>query len=122
MIVVQYAAIGTHRLDLVDGVIASSPLVNIVARPSAPIIATLKVLAEIIPSFQMKFDLGAENMSRDPEEVRKYEEDPLIHPYLGLGGGKYFVLLSLSCARMFVFIYVRTSRWKEKEEDVSRTI
>lgn len=87
MIALNYAAVGAHRLDLVDGIISSAPLITAKAGPPAPVIAILRGVAEVVPSFQIKIDLSPEFLSRDPEEVRKYMADPLIHNISGLKSG-----------------------------------
>jgi len=92
MIVLNYAAVGAHRLDLVDGVISSAPLITANVGPSPPVVAILKGVAEVVPSFQIKIDVSAEFLSRDPEEVRKYLADPLIHNLSGLKSAKDMLL------------------------------
>ncbi|RUP48687.1 Alpha/Beta hydrolase protein [Jimgerdemannia flammicorona] len=88
MIVLHYAAYGSHRLDLVDGVIASAPLVTVLGGPPAPVVSLLKVVAEVVPSFQIKTDLPPTYISRCEEQVAKYASDPLVHNLAGLKSAK----------------------------------
>ena len=37
-----------------------------------------QVLHRLWPTFRMQMDLGADGLSRDPEVVRRYQEDPLV--------------------------------------------
>ncbi|RUS22843.1 Alpha/Beta hydrolase protein [Endogone sp. FLAS-F59071] len=92
MVVLNYAAVGAHRLELVDGIISSAPLVTPSVGPPAPVIAILKGVAEVVPSFQIKIDVSADFLSRDPEEVKKYIADPLVHNLSGLKSAKDMIV------------------------------
>jgi alpha-beta hydrolase superfamily lysophospholipase len=65
--------------NLIDGLIVSSPALGV----SAPLPAIKKTaaafLARLFPRLGIKNELDPQNISRDPEIVRKYIEDPLVH-------------------------------------------
>ncbi len=76
---------GTISLDYVlrdsykfRGLIASAPSLG---QPNIPaILFTLsKILSRIIPGFSLATQLDQSSLSRDPEVVRAYREDPLVH-------------------------------------------
>lgn len=76
---------GTIVLDYVlqepknlNGVIASAPSLG---RPNIPaILFTLsQVLSKIYPSFSMATQLDATTLSRDPQVVSAYQNDPMVH-------------------------------------------
>jgi len=62
----------------VRGVIASAPSLG---KPNIPAIlfSISKVLSVIYPGFSMATQLDQSALSRDPEVVRAYKEDPLVH-------------------------------------------
>jgi alpha-beta hydrolase superfamily lysophospholipase len=76
---------GTMALDFAmresktfNGVIASAPSLG---QPNIPTIlfAMSKILSIIYPSFSMATQLDQTSLSRDPEVIRAYREDPLVH-------------------------------------------
>lgn len=76
---------GTISLDYVlrdsnkfAGLIASAPSLG---QPNIPaILFTLsKILSRIMPGFSLASQLDQTSLSRDPEVVRAYREDPLVH-------------------------------------------
>lgn len=69
---------GLHHPDAIDGVIASAPYLN--DPPISPILRVLsRALSRIWPSFSLKVGLDSTGLSRLPETVQAYEEDPLVH-------------------------------------------
>lgn len=66
--------------DGLKGVIASGPLL---LQPglSPVVIATAKILSRIAPSLAIKTGLDASTISRDPEVVKAYQTDPLVHSF-----------------------------------------
>jgi alpha-beta hydrolase superfamily lysophospholipase len=76
---------GTLSLDYIlrdsqkfRGVIASAPSLG---KPNIPAILFVisKLFSKIIPGFSMATQLEQTALSRDPEVVRAYREDPLVH-------------------------------------------
>jgi alpha-beta hydrolase superfamily lysophospholipase len=75
LIVLDY---GLHQADALRGVIATGPVLGPPQLP--PMLLTLsKVLSRIWPTLSMNSGLNANEISRDPEVVRAYVEDPLVH-------------------------------------------
>lgn len=67
-----------HQSNYV-GVVLSGPLVRPSNCPSPFLLALLKIVAIIAPKLGVR-QLKSDVMSTDPEEVRGYVEDPLVHP------------------------------------------
>ncbi|KAJ2959263.1 hypothetical protein NQZ79_g5226 [Umbelopsis isabellina] len=64
----------------VTAAISSAPLVRVVHAPPAPIYFALKNLAApLIPWYPYTVGLDPKGVSRDPQEVKRYKEDPLIN-------------------------------------------
>ncbi len=75
LIVLDYAL---HHPEDLSGVIASGP---VLAQPGvAPVLLLIsRIVSRIWPSFTLDTGLDAEALSRDPDVVRDYLEDPLVH-------------------------------------------
>ncbi len=71
------------------GVILSAPWLGLAFAPPKSDIILGKIMLRLYPKFTQASKLETAAISRDPEEVRKYEQDPLVHdkigPALGLG-------------------------------------
>ena len=65
--------------DGLRGVIVTSPWLQLVPKPGAILSFLLKIISAIFPSFSQPNGLEQAAISRDPEEVRKYASDPLVH-------------------------------------------
>lgn len=61
------------------GVIATSPLLRLAFQPPKWKLSAGKILQKIAPSITMPSELDANAISRNPEEVQKYTDDPLVH-------------------------------------------
>jgi acylglycerol lipase len=88
----NYDCIGPLRTEL-SGVIASAPLV-LASAPTRPNKATIELagmVSKVLPSFQIPVKLSSHYVSRDKEEVAKYDADPLVHGY-GTAKGMYDML------------------------------
>ncbi len=88
LIVLEYAL---HYPEGLKGVIASAPALGQVG--ISPFLLTMsRVLSRLLPRFSLDTGLDASAISRDPEVVRAYKEDPLVHskgtPRLGTEMGK----------------------------------
>ncbi|KAI8598689.1 Alpha/Beta hydrolase protein [Dissophora ornata] len=91
-LVLNYDCIGPLRHKLA-GVIASAPLV-LAAQPTRPYgltIALAGAISKVLPSFQIPTNISPKVISRDPNEVAKYDSDPLVHGY-GTTKGLYDML------------------------------
>jgi len=61
------------------GIIATSPFLKLAFKPPAIKLFFGRILQSIAPSITMENGLDANDISRDPIEVQKYINDPLIH-------------------------------------------
>ena len=66
-----------ERQDEIDGLILSAPLAALEAAP-LPLRVLARTLSIVAPKAPV-FPVDAEGISRDPGEVRRYVEDPLVH-------------------------------------------
>ncbi len=75
LIVLDY---GLHQSDGLRGVIATGPVLGPPQLP--PILLTLsKLLSRVWPTLSMSSGLNPNEISRDPDVVRAYVGDPLVH-------------------------------------------
>ncbi len=63
----------------VDAVIVTSPWLKLFDEPAAILLKVTGFLQKIMPAFAISNQLRAEQISHDPEIVRSYEQDPLVH-------------------------------------------
>ncbi len=75
LIVLEYAL---HYPEGLQGVIASAPLLA-QAGVSPALFQIAQLLSRIWPGFAMDTGLDATTISRDPDVVRAYQTDPLVH-------------------------------------------
>ncbi|MBL7473355.1 alpha/beta hydrolase [Robertkochia sediminum] len=61
------------------GVISTSPFLKMAFAPPAWKLTMGKLMRSVLPSVTLPSGLDPEHISRDPEEVRKYIEDPFNH-------------------------------------------
>jgi acylglycerol lipase len=83
------------------GVIACSPLIHpgsFTMPSSIEYFALGKVFRWIIPTFCLPGKLDINNLSRDTNEVQKYKNDPLIHPWGSVG-----LCMFSSCSGRYCF-------------------
>ena len=73
-IAITYAIVHQEKLD---GLALSAPLAAMEAAP-APLRMVAKALSVVAPNTGV-FQVGADKVSRDADEVRAYEQDPLNH-------------------------------------------
>lgn len=62
-----------------QGVIATSPFLRLAFQPPKWKLALGKAMLNIWPSLTLPSQLEADAISRDPKEVQRYTEDPLVH-------------------------------------------
>jgi acylglycerol lipase len=74
-----------RRQPRLDGVIATGPLFKLGFEPPAFKVALAKMMVNIYPAFTEKAELDSSAISRDKEEVRKYNADPLNHGKITAG-------------------------------------
>jgi alpha-beta hydrolase superfamily lysophospholipase len=67
-----------------DAVIITSPWFKLVDEPSPVVLKMVNIFHKIIPSLALSNRLKAEQISGDPEIVRDYATDPLIHDRITL--------------------------------------
>lgn len=70
-------AYAVRRQAKLDGLALSAPLAALAAAP-APLRLVARVLSAVTPGLGV-YGVDASAVSRDPEEVRAYREDPLVH-------------------------------------------
>ena len=62
-----------------EGIIASSPYLKLAFKPPRWKWQMGKILEKVVPHVTVPAGLDPNGISRDPDEVRAYKEDPLIH-------------------------------------------
>ncbi|KAL1915948.1 uncharacterized protein VTP21DRAFT_6336 [Calcarisporiella thermophila] len=104
-IVLNYAAMGELK-EKIKAVIACSPLLVVPKEtaPPRPVVALGSLLSKVIGSFQVPANVPSSGISRDEQEVLKYDADPLVHN-----------ITSLRCADDFMSEgkALLTSRYKD---------
>lgn len=68
-----------RRKPAIKGAVASAPWLKLGFEPPAFKLFLAKVMNNIYPKFPEKADLDTNSVSRDKAEVKKYENDPLVH-------------------------------------------
>ena len=63
----------------VSALIVTSPWLKMFKEPPYPIISLISLLNKFIPHLTIKVPFNPEQISHDPEVVKKYKNDPLIH-------------------------------------------
>ncbi|KAG0327172.1 hypothetical protein BGZ99_008262 [Dissophora globulifera] len=109
-LVLNYDCIGPLRTKLA-GLIASAPLVlaSGPTRPNSLTVSFAGLVSKVAPSVQIPVNLSSKFISRDPAEVKKYDDDPLVHGY-GTTKGLFDML---SNGKLLL-----TTRYKEISPDV----
>lgn len=74
--VIRYAE---TRPDKIRGVVASSPALSRSPKTPSFMVALAKVLGRIAPGLSLSNGLDPGLISRNPEAVKRYIEDPLVH-------------------------------------------
>ena len=67
------------RKSKLKGIIVTSPLLRLAFDPPGWKLLAGKLLQKLIPSVTMNSELETEAISRDINEVEKYNNDPLVH-------------------------------------------
>lgn len=74
--VINYTLRYKHNLK---GTIATSPMLKLAFQPPAWKLSIGKIMQKIAPSITLPSELETTHISRIQEEVKKYENDPLVH-------------------------------------------
>jgi len=80
LIVLDYAL--RDDVTALKGVVASGPALGAAEKLSTIQRIMLKTLNPILPQIQINNGLNVNDLSRDPEVIRLYREDPLVHPHI----------------------------------------
>lgn len=72
-----------------SGVIVTAPLLKLAFEPSKALQFVSSMLIKIWPTLSLKSGLKTSDISRDPEVVRAYDEDPLTHDRITPGFLKF---------------------------------
>jgi alpha-beta hydrolase superfamily lysophospholipase len=75
-LVLNYAL---RRAPQIAGVISTSPWVRLSFAPSTVLLTTMRIMDRVMPAFAQNNGLSTKDLSHDPEVVRAYESDPLVH-------------------------------------------
>jgi alpha-beta hydrolase superfamily lysophospholipase len=71
---------GNHKgLPLLAGVVATAPVLRFTVEPPAVKVAVGRLLYNLLPTFSLNNGVDARGLSHDPEVVRAYVSDPLVH-------------------------------------------
>lgn len=70
---------GLKNNPSIAGLITSGAFITLDKMPSAFLMGAVKVIRHILPALLQPNDLNPEHVSSDPEEVKKYINDPLVH-------------------------------------------
>jgi len=74
-----------RRQPAIAGAIATGPLFKLGFEPPAIKVFLAKMMVNIYPAFTEKAELDSNGLSRDKEEVRKYDADPYNHGKITAG-------------------------------------
>ncbi len=77
--------------NLIDGLIVSSPALGVAVPVPALKKAAAALFARFFPRLGIKNELDPQNISHDPEIVKKYVDDPLVHDRVSTGWYMQFV-------------------------------
>jgi alpha-beta hydrolase superfamily lysophospholipase len=69
-----------NRKPDLRGVVVTSPGLATGAPVPSSKIRLAKIMARLFPSFTMENGLDLNNLSRDPDVIQAYKDDPLVHP------------------------------------------
>jgi len=78
-LVIEYAL---RHCPQLAGVIASGPLLRTAFEPPAWKLTLAKIMRSLWPTLALSNEIDRQALSRDPEVVRAYNDDPLVHDRL----------------------------------------
>lgn len=73
------------RINELAGYILSSPWFRLAFTPPKWKLNLVKFMVDVFPAFTSKNELNAAHLSKDPEVVRAYENDPHVHDKISAG-------------------------------------
>jgi alpha-beta hydrolase superfamily lysophospholipase len=73
------------RNPAITAAIATGPLLRLAFEPPAFKVFLAKMMVNIYPAFTEKAEVDSAGVSRDPEEVKKYDADPYNHGKITAG-------------------------------------
>jgi alpha-beta hydrolase superfamily lysophospholipase len=76
------------------GAVISSPWIQLAFRPPAVKVWAGKLVSRLAPALSLANGLDTGFLSRDPEVVKAYEADPLVHDKVTAGGGTLLMHLA----------------------------
>jgi alpha-beta hydrolase superfamily lysophospholipase len=91
LLTLSYAV--THKAD-VKGLLVSSPGLRTAIHDQKAKLMLAKVLGSLAPTVTLVSDLDTAALSRDPQVVKDYVNDPLVHNKITTGFGKAGLLLT----------------------------
>ena len=68
-----------ERSRRVAGVVATSPAIRTATPPPSSQITLARIMNKVRPAMQMANGLALDGLARDPEVIRAYTNDPLVH-------------------------------------------
>lgn len=83
-IVANYA-LSSYFNTVLAGVVLTSPWLKLAFKPPAFKEKLGSIMRHILPSYSEKNELTGEGLSRDPEVVKAYVNDPLVHGSISVG-------------------------------------
>jgi len=79
---------GLRRKPDVKGIVATAPALRSSIELQKSKVAMAKILGSLLPSVTMDSGLDPNTICRDPEVVKRYVADPLVHGKISFGMGK----------------------------------
>jgi len=79
------------------GLALSNPQLGIAFEPPKLKVAAGRLLSRLLPRLRLGNELSTADLSRDPVEVKKYEDDPLVH---GLISTRWFTSMTAAMDRV----------------------
>jgi len=71
--------VALEQQDRLGGLVLSSPALGVAAKLPAVKKIAVTILARLFPRMGIKNELDPQNVSRDPQTVKRYIADPLVH-------------------------------------------
>lgn len=78
-------ALACERAPAIDLLVTSGPLLERARDFGMPKVLLARLLGRLLPRFGMQAGLDENALSRDPQVVRRYVEDPLVHGRMSAG-------------------------------------
>ncbi len=96
LIATRYAL--TYPQDM-DGLVLSSPGLIPWKGPNAIEKVAIRLLSPLLPRFTLNNHLNLADLSTDPDTVRAYREDPLVHDRISMRWATEFIDTAAACRR-----------------------